>query len=119
MLRRDRGQMRIRDEIGLGGDSDQQATQDLSMVVQRPWNPSGPLVQPAFHLLPGISRRRGTLENPRVGDDPDERQKARPGQSDSDQSVELGVQPVPCVVVLFVLRPVRVDEEVRVDRDQR
>jgi hypothetical protein len=67
--------------------------QDFLVLVRWLGNPNRVTCEPTEHLTPGLANRFRAVEYPRVGDEAQERQQARPRQPNGRRPVELLVQP--------------------------
>lgn len=119
MFEGERGEMRVGNEVGAPGRVGEQAGQNLAMALRRRRHPDRLTVQPALDLVPRRRDRRGPLEDPWIGHDAQEGRDALPRKPDLRRPVQLCVEPVACGSVLRKLGDPRVDEQVRVDQDQR
>ena len=68
MLQRQRGQMRVRHEIGIHTGQCEKFTQQIGMAVGGMWDPCWFTGKPRSHLIPCIANRFGSLEHAGIGD---------------------------------------------------
>lgn len=119
MLDRQRGQVRVRNEMGGERMTEHQAGEDRAMPFSGPGYPDTRAIQPLFHQRPYLGYRSGELNQARVRLDAHERQKALPREADRVAGAELRIEPRPGQIVGGGTRCRRVDQDIRVDEDQR
>lgn len=112
VLDRERSEMRIVDEIGARGGFDEQAPEDLAVILPGLGDKGAIAIEPLLYLLP--CRRNGLrpLEDPRIRHEAQEGHEADPGKADARCAVQSVVQPLARCGVLREGRNVRVNEKV-------
>src|SRR6056297_719045 len=96
-----------------------QLAQDLAIAARGLRDPGGFTSEPLFDLLPGGAHGLGASEDTRIGHEPKEGQQTGPRQADPCAAVEPVVEPLSGHVMSFEVDDMGVDEDVRVDEDQR
>lgn len=111
--------MGIGNKLGSARRFGQQPSERLAMALRRRRDPNRLAIKPPLDLAPGGGGRLGAFEDSWIGHDPEERHEARPRKADSSRPVEPPVEPVARRVVLREIGDTRVDEQIRIDDDQR
>ena len=119
VLECERGEVAVGNEFRAPGGVGDERSQDLGVKVSRGRDPRRLEREPGLHLAPCRTNRDGTLEDPRVGNQPYEGEKRWPGESHACLAAQLLVEPRPRPLVLGLGGHAGVDEKVRVDEDQR
>ena len=94
MLERQRGQMRIRHEIGVHTGQCEECIQKIDMAICRLRYPCRFARKPVAHLVPRICHRLGPLEHAGIRDQAQESHQADPGQANACRTIKLLVEPV-------------------------
>ncbi len=92
--------MGIRDQICLQALANQQCFQSFAMAIGGFWNPDRRTIQPLLDLLPRFVDGFGVLENPRIGYQANESEKAGPRQPDGCSTAQAPIKPLPGAGVL-------------------
>src|SRR5258708_413002 len=109
--------MGIGDQLPVDSGQRQQLAHDVDMPLRRLRNPRAVAGEPVAYLTPCLSDRFGSREYARRGDEAQEREEARPRQTDIGGSAELPVEPVPGIAMLTESAHMGVDQDIGVDED--
>lgn len=119
MLECERREVRVVHETSAAPRQREQGADRLAVYVGRGRRPGDGSVEPRLHLRPRSSDRSRARHQARARHDPEKRDDTLPRQAHAARSGEHAVEPRPGSLVLRGPRDVRVDEQVRVDEDQR
>lgn len=119
MLDGERRQVGVGDEGRPDHVPPHEGGEDLTVPVGGHGDPRRRAGEPLLHLAPGVRHGPRSLEDAWIRDEPHEGQQRRPGQPDPLAAAQLPVQPGARGGVLGEPGDVSVDEQVRVQQDQR
>src|SRR5260221_5659601 len=89
------------------------------MALRRFGNPGQLARQPFLDLVPGGAHGLGALEYPRVGDDAQEGEQARPRKAYAPRPVQLVIEPAARRGVLIERGDMCVEEDIGIEKDHR
>ena len=72
--------------------------------------------EPCVRLPPRIANRFGMFEHARISDEPQERERARPWETDRTGTIQLLIEPFACLHMLRKRAHMRINEDISVDQ---
>ena len=115
MLNRERGEMRIGNEVRYRIGVVEQPSKNSSMTICRQRNPDRWNRQPLFDLKPCSSDAKRAIEGLRIGSYSDEREDGRPRQTDSIPAIQLIFQPATRLLMLRIIFDFGVEQKVGIN----
>jgi hypothetical protein len=119
VLERDRGEDRVHDKRAGGLAVVHKAAEDVPVPLARLENTGGRLGEPGGDRRLGLRRRTRTIEYPGIGGNPQKGPQREPREADKIRARQHGFEPGSAFLVLFGSWMVGVEQQVRVDEDQR
>jgi hypothetical protein len=119
MLERERGEDRVDDQRANRLTVLHETAQDLPVPLARLEDAGRGLGEPGGNRRFGLGRRKRTVEDAGIGGDPQEGPQREPGEADEVGPRERRLEPGPASLVLRRSRMIGVEQQVRVDEDQR
>ena len=100
MLDRDRGKMRVRNEIARRRRLPEDPSEDHRVILRRLGNPDSGMLQPFGNLLPGFTNSKGAAEQPGIRCQPEESQRGLPGYPHFTWCTQLSFEPLASTTML-------------------